>query len=187
MPLLLEDLAGDAAHALRRAADRFESAAKELARPGATGDEIARLARHLTDYAVAELPRAEAMWKWQTDQPQEQPDEEVERRLVALQAGFAQQARMCVIARGVWKQAESLGRTPERAEELEKAWRRLVQLERRAKSDRENRGKVWQPKDPERFAEAMRQLEGAAVKFVSAEEARKWFRSAEAPRPEAEG
>jgi hypothetical protein len=187
MPLLLEDLAGDAADALRRTADRFEAAAKELARPGASAEEVTRFARHLTDYALAELPRAEAMWTWQMDRPKEQPDAEVERRLVALQAGFAQQVRLCVIARGARQQAESLGGTPGRAEELEKAWRRFVQLERRAKSDRESRGNTWQPKDPERFAEAMRRLDAGEMTFVSAEEAREWFRPAEVSPPKAEG
>src|SRR5215510_11114819 len=110
MPLLLEDLAEDTADALRRTADRFETAAKELARR----DEVVRFARHLTDYALAELPRAEAIWKWEGDQPPKgQSDAEVERRFVALQAVFEQQARLCVIARGVWKQAESLGATLE--------------------------------------------------------------------------
>jgi hypothetical protein len=187
MPLLLEDLAGDAADALRRIADRFEAAAKELARPEASGDEVTRFARHSTDYALAELPKAEAMWKWQMDQPKEQSDAEVERRLVALQAGFGQQARLCGIARGAWERVESLGGAPERVEQLDKAWRRFVQLERRAKSDRESRGKTWQPKYPERFAEAMRQLEAGEMTFVSAEEALKWFRPTGTPRPEAEG
>src|SRR3954447_20065845 len=113
MPLLLEGLAEDAADVLRRTADRFEAAAKELARPDAVGDEVARFARHLTDYALAELPRAEAIWKWETDQPKEQPEADVERRLVALEAAFAQQARLCTIARSVWKQAEALGSMPE--------------------------------------------------------------------------
>lgn len=60
MPLLLEDLAEDAAAGLGRTAERFDAAAKELARPDATGDEVARFARHITAYALAELPRAEA-------------------------------------------------------------------------------------------------------------------------------
>lgn len=184
MPLLLEDLAHDTADALRRTAERFESAAKELARPDATGNEVARFARHLTDCALAELPRAEAMWKWEIDQPKEQPEAEVERRLLSLQAVFEQQARLCVIAHGVWKQAESLGETQERGDELDKAWRRFVQLAQRAKSDLEFRTKGWQPKDPERFAEAMRQLEAGEAKFITAEEAQKWFRPTQPPTTE---
>jgi hypothetical protein len=182
MPLSLEDLAGDTADSLRRTADRFEAAANELARPGVTGDEVARFARHLTDYAIAELPRAEALWKWETDQPPKgQPDEEVVRRLVALQAAFAQQGRLCTLARRAWEQAAALGASPERPDELDKAWRRFVQLAQRMKSAREHRAKGWQPKDPERFADAMRRLDAGELTFVSADEARKWFRPSRVP------
>ncbi|MCI0700341.1 MAG: hypothetical protein L0241_04605 [Planctomycetia bacterium] len=183
MPLLLEDLAEETAGSLRRTVERFESAAKELSarRDGQSNeehrDEIARFARHLTDFALAELPRAEAIWKWEGDQPLKgQSDAEVERRLVALQAVFALQAQLCVIARSVWKHAESLGCTPEQHVELDKAWRRFVQLAHRMKSDREYRAKGWQPRDPERFAEAMRRLEAGEMVFITAEEALARFR-----------
>jgi hypothetical protein len=183
MPLLLEDLAGDTADNLRRTADRFDAAANELAaREGGSDEvrpEVAEFARHAAGYAVAELPQAEAIWNWGKDRLLKQPaGEEADRLLRTLQIVFALQARLCVIARGVWKQAESLGCAPERLDDLDKAWRRFVQLSHRAKSDREYLTKGWQPKDPERFAEAMRRLEAGEMKFVTADEARKWFRPA---------
>ena len=172
MPLFLEDLAEDTAAGLRRTADRFDAAAKELARPDATGAEVARLARHLTAHAVAEVPRAEALWTWEADQPVKGPsNEEIERRLSAIQNVFAQQARLCVIARGVWELAEALGVAPERQDELHQAWCRFERLAHHMKTAIEHRAYGWQPKDSERFAAAMRRLEAGEMTFLTADEA----------------
>lgn len=170
MPLLLEDLAEDAAAGLGRTAERFDAAAKELARPDATGDEVARFARHITAYALAELPRAEALWKWEVDQPKAE-GAEVERRQVAVQSVFARQSRLCMIARRVWKQAEERGVAPEGRDELHTAWVRFVRLEHHMKTGIEHRKHGWQPKDPERFAEAMRRLEAGEMTFLTVEQA----------------
>lgn len=172
MPLLLEDLAEDAASGLGRTAERFDAAVKELARPDATGDEVARFARRATAYALAELPRAEALWKWETDQPRAEPsDAPTERRLLSLRAVFATQARLCAIAQGAWKRAEALGAAPEGSDELRAARWRFERLAHHTTTTLDHRKHGGQPKDPERYEEAMRQLAARAPKFLTAEEA----------------
>jgi hypothetical protein len=183
MPLLLEDLAEDTAASLGRTADRFDAAAKELARPDAIGDEVARFARHITAYAIAELPRAEAIWQWEADQPLNEQTE-VERRLLALQTVFALQARLCVIARRVWKQAESLSVALERGDELHNARWRFERLAHHMKTAIEHRKHGWQPKDSERYAEETRRIAEGKMKTATADEARKWFRPTQPPAGE---
>lgn len=170
MPLLLEDLAEDAATALARTAERFDAAAKELARPDATGAEVARLARHLTAYALAEVPRAEVFWEWELDQRRAGGDE-IERRLRAVQSVFARQFRLCAIARRVWEQAAALGIAPERADELHTAWVRFIRLEHHMKTTIDHRKNGWQPKDSERYAREMKQIAEGKSKTITAEEA----------------
>lgn len=180
MPLLLEDLAEDAATALARTADRFEAAAKELSRPDATGAEVARLARHLTAYALAELPQAEALWEWELDQPHA-GGEEIERRKLAVQGVFALQRRLCAIARRVWERASALGESPEHADELHNAWVRFIRLEHHMKTSIDHRKNGWQPQDPERYAREMQAIAEGKMKTVTAGEARKWFRPSPPP------
>jgi hypothetical protein len=175
MPLLLEDLAEDTAESLRRTADRFESAANELAARenelAEVRQEVVEFAKHATDYAVAELPRAEAIWKWGMDRLlKNSSGTEAEQLPQTLQTVFAAQARLCVITRNVWKLAETLGSAPERLDELDKAWRRFVQLGHHAKMAHEHRTESWQPRDPKRYAEEMRRIE-TGEKPLTAEEA----------------
>jgi hypothetical protein len=176
MPLLLEDLVEDTVANLNRTADRFEAAAKELAaRQDASEElrhEVADFARRSTDYAIAALPQAEAIWKWGMDRLADRSlGAEAERLLQTLQTVFTLQARLCVIARTVWKQAEAQGTPPERLDELDRVRWRFERLAHHAKTGYEHSTKGWQPKDPERFAEAMRRLEEGKVKFLTAEEA----------------
>ena len=180
MPLLLEDLAEDTAAGLGRTADRFDAAAKELARPDATGAEVARFARHITAYALSELPRAEAIRHWDADQTRTEPAE-VERRWLALQSVFALQARLCAIARRVWEQAEALGVAPERRDELHQAWCRFLRLEHHMKRGIEHRKHGWQPQDPERYAREMRAIADGKVKPLKVEEALARLRANSSP------
>lgn len=180
MPLLLEDLAEDAAVSLTRTAERFDAAAKELAHPDATGAEVARVARRLTAYALAEVPRGDAVWKWE-DEP---AGADAERRWRALRTVFALQARLCVIARRAWERAEALGVVREQADELHQAWFQFEQRAHRMRLAIDRRKNGWQPKDPERYAEAMRRLQAGEMTFLTADEALARLRARQAPPAE---
>jgi hypothetical protein len=82
--------------------------------------------------------------------------------------------RLCRLARDLWGRAVTLGAPPDETAELDRVQARFDWLARHARGAIDHREKGWRPADPERYAREMQ--EAREGKFVSADEARRWFR-----------
>jgi hypothetical protein len=182
MPMLLEDLAAETTGSFRRAADRLAEEARDLRASGRTPTEEAALrprtisaARQATGYAVSRLPEAEAVWESALAALVSDPLGPGSIHLLqSVLSVFEGGRRLCQLPRDLWARVVELGATPDPTDDLDRAQARFDRLASDARKAIDHREKGWQPADPERFARAMQEARDG--KYVSAEEARRWFR-----------
>jgi hypothetical protein len=178
MPLLLEDLAEEAANSNRRAAERLDEevrALDELRRTLRALDELRQTvierAREATEFAITRLPTAEAAWRSGLAALRKVPTAAgatllLERLLHLLQSGLT-------LVRSVhpfWEIAAQLGAEPERSHELAGAERRFEELAADVRKAIEHRATQRQVAEPDRLAKGLELArEGKTIK---ADEAR---------------
>jgi hypothetical protein len=160
MPMLLEDLAEETSASIRRAADRLDIEARELddlRHPQAELEERKRRtvesARQATNYAVSQLPQAEAFWSSAIVALRTKvTGDDAKRLLLALLAVFEAGQRLCKLPRELWSVAENLGVSPEQLEELDRTRQRFEELASEATLALKHREDGWQPADADRLA-----------------------------------
>jgi hypothetical protein len=182
MPLLLEDLAEETSASNRRTAKRLNEEARHLEQLRLADDSLperrkraVESARQATDYAIARVPEAEAVWRLVLASLRTEPTGEHAERLLRGALGALESCQSLVPpTREMWGLAAQLGATPEGIDELDRAEQRFRELVAEAKLALEHRAGAWQPEDPERLALGLRLArEGKTVK---SDEARARFR-----------
>ena len=166
MPTLLDDVADETSASYRRLADRLDQQPPPADAPRPSDADLARFA---AGHAAAQLPAADALWVAALRSLAGlTPDAAVARlRRLAdlLDAGH----RLCQSAARQLADAGLPADAP-----LDHATGRFAALARQARGAIDHRVNGWQPADPERLAEGLRQARAGQV--MSADEARRWFR-----------
>jgi hypothetical protein len=182
MPMLLEDLAEEAAASNRRVADRLDKEVRDLdARRQATAvlddlrQKAVESARQATASVVSRAAEADNMWRSALDALRKKPSAADAERLLRNQLALFESGRRLVrLACSLWSVSRQMGVTPERLDELDAADRRFDELSAEARLALEHRAGDWQPADPARLALGLELARQG--KTVRADEARARFR-----------
>jgi hypothetical protein len=180
MSLLLEDLAEETSAGNRRAAQRLDAEARDLAAPAQAADlgrKALESATQATDHALARLGLAEGVWQSVLEALRREPTgPDAERLLRSVLEVFASERQVVLSARALWDLAGEPGANGTRRAELGSAEQRLDEMAADATRALEHRTRPWQPADPGRLAAGLQLARDG--KAVSGDEARARFSKA---------
>ncbi len=182
MPMLLDDLAEEAAASNGRVADRLDEEVRDLdaqRQAAAVMDDLRQKAvesaRQATACVVSRAAEAENLWRSALDVLRKNPSAaDAERLLRNLRALFESGRRLVRVARALWSIAWQIGVIPERLDELDGAERWFNELSAEVRLALEHRAGDWPPADPARLALGLELAREG--KTVRADEARALFR-----------
>jgi hypothetical protein len=159
MPMLLEDLADETSASIGRAADRLDEEVRVLDDLLHTQLELEELkrksvepARQATDYAISQLPQAEALWSSVIVALREVSENEAKRLLRSFLTVCESGQRLCKVPRKIWDFVDNQGSAAEQLDELDRTRRRFEDLASAARLALKHRENGWQPADADRLA-----------------------------------
>lgn len=181
MPMLLEDLADETSASIRRAADRLDEEARILDDLRHTQAKLEELksktvepARQATDYAISQLPLAEALWSSAIVALREVSENDAKSLLRSLIAVSEAGQRLCQAPRELWNFVENTGASPEQLDALDRAKKRFEELASEARLALKHREDGWQPADADRLALGLQLAREG--KTITSDQARSRFR-----------
>jgi hypothetical protein len=183
MPMLLEDLADETSSSIRRVADRLDEEVRVLDDLLHTQLELEELkrksvepARQATDYAISQLPQAEALWSSVIVALREVSENEAKRLLRSFLTVCESGQRLCKVPRKIWDFVDNQGSAAEQLDELDRTRQRFEDLASAARLALKHRENGWQPADADRLALGLQLARES--KTITSDQARARFRRA---------